>query len=69
MSVPGDVEDILAARRVPEVDEKIVQVDLAETLKIIAREGSHAFYHGKIVARIADAMESTGLARWKIWAM
>jgi gamma-glutamyltranspeptidase/glutathione hydrolase len=40
--------------------ETFRQPDLAETLKLIAREGPDAFYRGPIAARIAEAMAARG---------
>lgn len=37
--------------------DKLVQKDLATSLKLIAREGSSAFYKGDIAAKIADEMQ------------
>lgn len=43
-----------------EVGEILVQEDLAESLKLIAREGKDAFYRGEIANKIVAEMESNG---------
>ncbi len=40
--------------------DRLVQFDLAETLRSIAHDGPRAFYQGGIAARIADAVQKAG---------
>lgn len=40
------------------VGDRLIQKDLAESLKLIARQGSYAFYKGDIARRIATEMQA-----------
>jgi gamma-glutamyltranspeptidase / glutathione hydrolase len=60
MGAYPETAKIFAPDGTPRVGDKIVQADLAETLRTISREGSHAFYHGRIADRIVDSMEKNG---------
>lgn len=40
--------------------DRLIQFDLAETLKAIAKDGPRAFYQGRIAAQIADAVVKAG---------
>jgi gamma-glutamyltranspeptidase/glutathione hydrolase len=40
--------------------DRLLQFDLADTLKAIARDGPRAFYQGRTAARIADAVRVAG---------
>jgi gamma-glutamyltranspeptidase/glutathione hydrolase len=40
--------------------ERLLQFDLADTLRAIAKDGPHAFYQGRIAGRIADAVVKAG---------
>jgi len=42
------------------VGEKLVQKDLANTLKIIAKEGRDGFYQGFVAQKIAEEMQANG---------
>jgi gamma-glutamyltranspeptidase / glutathione hydrolase len=44
----------------PEVGEKLVQPELAETLRRIARDGAKDFYEGETAHRLAGAMKENG---------
>ncbi len=46
--------------RIPELGELLRQPDLALTLRALAREGTEAFYRGRIVAAIARRLEAQG---------
>ena len=50
--------------------DKVVQEELAETLKLIRDNGTDIFYHGKIAQDIADACELTtiDLASYKVYS-
>lgn len=43
-----------------QVGEKLIQTDLANSLKLIARQGKRAFYQGEIAQAIAADMEANG---------
>src|SRR5471032_1375417 len=43
-----------------EAGDRLIQFDLADTLRSIAREGPRAFYQGRTAARIADAVRKAG---------
>ena len=43
-----------------QVGEKLIQADLANSLKLIARQGKSAFYQGEIAQAIAADMEANG---------
>ena len=40
--------------------ERLLQFDLADTLRAIAKDGPHAFYQGRIASRIVDAVIKAG---------
>lgn len=40
--------------------DRLIQYDLADTLKAIAKDGPRAFYQGRTAARIADAVQAAG---------
>ena len=40
--------------------DRLIQFDLADTLKAIAQDGPRAFYDGRIAAQIADAVQKAG---------
>ncbi|MBI4640029.1 MAG: gamma-glutamyltransferase [Candidatus Tectomicrobia bacterium] len=47
-------------KHAPKPAEKVVQKDLAQTLKKIAREGHDGLYHGEIAAAIEEDMKKNG---------
>lgn len=53
--VPGE-----GGPQVPPLGHRVVQMDLARTLRAIAREGARAFYEGPIAARLAADMAARG---------
>ena len=55
----------LKNKRAPEPGSRIVQSDLADTLGIIAREGSRGFYQGELAERMVESVASHG----GIWSM
>jgi gamma-glutamyltranspeptidase/glutathione hydrolase len=44
----------------PQTGDRLLQFDLADTLKAIAQDGPQAFYQGRIAAQIAAAVRSAG---------
>lgn len=46
--------------RLPKPGDRFVNKDYAETLRIIARDGAQAFYHGEIAHRIAADLKANG---------
>jgi gamma-glutamyltranspeptidase/glutathione hydrolase len=43
-----------------QVGDKLIQTDLANTLKLISQQGTKAFYHGKIAQKIVTASQQNG---------
>ena len=44
----------------PQTGDRLLQFDLADTLKAIAQDGPQAFYQGRIASQIANAVRSAG---------
>jgi len=44
----------------PQTGDRLLQFDLADTLRTIAQDGPRAFYQGRTAARIADAVRAAG---------
>ena len=44
----------------PQTGDRLLQFDLADTLKAIAQDGPRAFYQGRTAAQIADAVRKAG---------
>ncbi len=44
----------------PQTGDRLLQFDLADTLKAIAQDGPRAFYQGRTAAQIADAVRAAG---------
>jgi gamma-glutamyltranspeptidase / glutathione hydrolase len=40
--------------------DRLIQLDLADTLRVIAKDGPGAFYHGRTATQIADAVVKAG---------
>lgn len=57
--VPAPAPDV-GTGRVPELGRRIVQRDLARTLRAIAKDGARAFYHGSIAHALADDVTGRG---------
>lgn len=53
-------EVFLKKNQVPDIDDKIVQNDLAETLTLIAKNGVKAFYRGELAVKMVDAVRKAG---------
>jgi len=53
---PASAAIFLNGGRAPGEGERLLQFDLADTLKAIARDGPGAFYQGRTAAQIADAV-------------
>lgn len=46
--------------KIPEVGEKLVQPQLADSLEMLAKNGGRDFYEGKLAARIAAGLKAMG---------
>ena len=57
---PSTVSVLFNGDRPVREGDRLLQFDLADTLKVIAQEGPSAFYQGRIAARIADAVQKAG---------
>lgn len=57
---PGFAERFLPGGRAPSVGETFVQKELAESLKLIARNGARDFYEGELAERLAKGLADVG---------
>jgi gamma-glutamyltranspeptidase len=57
---PESAKIYLPGGRVPKAGDRFINKDLAETLRILAKEGGESFYRGSIARRIADDMAANG---------
>lgn len=56
----GFARTFLPTGAAPRVGETFVQMDLAESLKLIARHGPRDFYEGELAARLAHGLSDAG---------
>ncbi len=60
-TIPGTAHHFLtAAGEAPEAGDSIVQKDLAEVLKAIAKEGKKGFYEGEVAQKMVDDIQANG---------
>lgn len=57
---PASMAIYLPNGRVPKVGDLIVQKDLAQTLKAVAKDGKKAFYEGKVAKKLVKAVQQNG---------
>jgi len=57
---PSSASIFLNGDRVLALGERLIQLDLADTLQAIADDGPRAFYTGRIAKQIADAVQQAG---------
>ncbi len=57
---PSSAAIFLKSGEVLHEGDRLLQPDLAETLRIIAQDGPRAFYRGPIAGKIADAVRAAG---------
>ncbi|MBS7542152.1 gamma-glutamyltransferase [Ancylobacter oerskovii] len=57
---PGFVETFLPGGTAPRTGDTFVQKQLAESLKLIARNGARDFYEGELAARLAKGLAQAG---------
>ncbi len=57
---PEAAKIYLPGGKIPKAGDRFVNKDLADTLRILAKEGGDSFYRGSIARRIADDMAANG---------
>jgi len=57
---PEAAKIFLPGGRIPKPGDRFVNKDLADTLRVLAKEGGDSFYRGSIAKRIAEDMEANG---------
>lgn len=57
---PSSAEIFLSAGDIPQLGDVIQQTDLASTLRKLASEGKHGFYHGPVAQKLVAAVKQHG---------